>query len=195
MRRAARNLLFRGQMCRSVRILPFRGQPLEFSVSDTAVHVGNWTIPIAPSVGVSPCLVTGLSKPYVDGHEVFMRSLLHASPWYVHTRWPLVVIDQGLSNYSRQRLKALYAHTRIEPAATSLVPRGANLNKEDIMSYKWKVNLEKIFQVFHMRTCAPIVKVDTGDMLVLADIAELLHKGAWQSAEQNSCPLPSACYR
>ncbi|KAJ1623690.1 hypothetical protein T492DRAFT_289562 [Pavlovales sp. CCMP2436] len=166
---------------RPARDWPSRGQPPEFSVSDTAVTVGNWTIPIALSAGVSPCFVTALTDPYVDGHEVFVRSLLYASPWFVHTRWPLVVIDQGLSNYSRQRLHALYAHTRIEAAATGLVPHGANLNKGDAMSGKWKANLEKIFQVFHMPACAPIVKLDSGDMLVLDDIAELLHTAVQRS--------------
>lgn len=141
------------------------------------LRVGKWNVSIAPLTGLSPCIVTGLTESYVDGHEVFVRTLLRQNSWFTLARWPLVVIDQGLSARSRARILQLYRYTRCEASGGArLVPQGAVLNRGDAQSAKWRANLEKLFHVMTMQGCAPVVKMDTGDMLVLGDVAELLHR-------------------
>lgn len=142
----------------------------------TTTGVGEWRVPIVDArATIYPCIVTALTDDYVLGHEVFLRSLLRHNPWFADTNWPLIVIDQGLSYASRARVNTLYRRTQIVEQSSTLVPTSAVLASRDAMWFKWRVNLLKIFQIFEFPMCSTIVKVDTGDMLVMGSVAELLH--------------------
>lgn len=120
------------------------------------------------------CLVTSLSSAYLDGHEVFMRSLAahaRAARSAAEEPVPLFVLEDGLSAAERQRACALYERTIVLPLPRS-VPAGIALDRGS----KWASNLRKLFALFDLGPrCAALVKVDTGDMLVLRDPSELLN--------------------
>lgn len=130
-------------------------------------------VPVAPEQlrpgETMPCIVTAISEEYVDGHEVFVRSLLRTNPWLPAKRWPLVVLDQGISQASLKRVRGLYERTLIRPGRQPL-PAGIRTQRGP----KWKANLQKLFAIFHLPECAPIVKIDTGDMMSMGDVSELL---------------------
>lgn len=119
------------------------------------------------------CLVTSLSSEYLDGHEVFIRTLAahaRAAPSAAAEPVPLFVFEDGLSAAERQRVCSLYEQTILLPLPRS-VPAGIPLDRGS----KWASNLRKLFALFELGPrCAALVKVDTGDMLVLRDPSELL---------------------
>ncbi|KAG8466354.1 hypothetical protein KFE25_002110 [Diacronema lutheri] len=118
------------------------------------------------------CLVTSLSREYLDGHETFMRSFgaLYRQPRELEGPLVLYVLEDGLSLAERSRVCALYPHTVLRPLAAR-VPPGIPLDR----GAKWASNLRKLFALFELRArCAALVKIDTGDMLVLRDPSALL---------------------
>ena len=58
------------------------------------------------------CLFTSLTDTYIEGHLVFMRSVLRHTPSFAARAPPLYVLEQGLSADARRRVEAAYAHTR-----------------------------------------------------------------------------------
>lgn len=83
---------------------------------------------------------------------------------------PLFVLEDGLTAAERERVCALYEPTLLLPLPAS-VPRGFPLDRGS----KWASNLRKLFALFQIgnASCQSIVKIDTGDMLVLRDPSAL----------------------
>ncbi|KAL1518599.1 hypothetical protein AB1Y20_002887 [Prymnesium parvum] len=121
--------------------------------------------PAAPAAE-EVCLYSSLTEAYVEGHVVFMRSALRRTPSLSARPPPLYVLEQGLSAASRGRVAAAYARTRfVSP------PRGG---KDVRVVTKFALNKEKT-ALFGLRgACGRVLKLDTGDMLALADLAPLL---------------------
>ncbi|KAG8458350.1 hypothetical protein KFE25_011734 [Diacronema lutheri] len=65
----------------------------------------------------------------------------------------------------------MYPHTSILPSERAS-PQYATWLKDGLED-KWRNNFDKIFQVITLKRCAPMIKFDTGDMLVMADISQL----------------------
>lgn len=121
----------------------------------------------------SLCLYTSLTESYVEGHVVFMRSALRHTPYLGAHKPPLYVLEQGLSPEARGRVDAAYSPTRyVSPE------RGG---KDVRVVTKFALNKEKT-ALFGLRAeCGRVLKIDTGDMLVLGDLQELLQ---WQPGLQ-----------
>lgn len=121
----------------------------------------------------SPCLVTMINDEYMSGHEVFMQSFLAHNPWFPSSRWKMVVLDGGLTKAGRAHIIRTYARTIIrgvpyDDIATTRItsPGGAK---------KFQRNVDKLLALHFMTECRPIVKVDTGDMLVMGNIEGVFH--------------------
>ena len=123
---------------------------------------------VAPESPV--CLFTSLTEAYVEGHLLFMRSALRHTPSLL-SRLPLLyVLDQSLTVEARVRVNASYAATRwIAPG------RGSRVSAKDVRTVtKFALNKEKT-ALFSLRAeCGRVIKIDTGDMLVLRDLSTLL---------------------
>ncbi|KAJ1632256.1 hypothetical protein T492DRAFT_989966 [Pavlovales sp. CCMP2436] len=119
------------------------------------------------------CLVSSLSSAYLDGHEVFMRSLAGVSAGSAIVGLPLYLFDDGLSTAERARACAISATSQ----PTVILPLPATVPAQFSLERgtKWASNLRKLFAIFELGArCLSVVKLDTGDMLAMRDPSELV---------------------
>ena len=123
------------------------------------------------------CLFTSLTEAYVEGHEVFVRTALLSTP---SLSVPMFVLGQSLTNRSRARVEACYAHTRWASVRAS--------PKDVARVTKFALNKEKIALFGLHSQCAAVLKIDTGDMLVVGGgLRELLtHRAVEEAATGRS---------
>lgn len=120
------------------------------------------------------CLFTSLTEQYIEGHLVFMASALRHTPMLAADAVPMYVLDQALSERGRARIAASYGPTRW------LVPRGPPKDVRQVT--KFALNKEKT-ALFGLRAaCGAVLKIDTGDMLVVGSLGALLGHEAIREA-------------
>lgn len=154
-----------GSLCAEAR--PSTGSlrcPIAADVTDELVAAAANISEAEPSAPL--CIFTSLTEAYVEGHVNFMRSVLQTTPSFTSTPPPLYVLDQAVTAESRQRVENSY------PFVRWVKPRGQA--KDSRVVTKFALNKEKT-ALFGLRAdCGSVLKIDTGDMLVLADLKELL---------------------
>ena len=150
----------RGSMCPSVGIRGVAKSRVGTEPCPVAADVVPTLDAAAAEEGAGPatpvCLFTSLTEAYVEGHELFVRTALTHMP---SLSVPLYVLDQALSARARERVAASYRHTRWAAV------RGAA--KDVARVTKFALNKEKT-ALFGLRAeCGAVLKIDSGDMLVL----------------------------
>ena len=119
-----------------------------------------------PPAAAPLCLYTSLTDAYVEGHDVFVRAALRLTPALRQTPPPMYVLAQSLSNASRARVEAGYPDVRwLRPHRPA---------KDASAVTKFALNKEKVGLFLLRRECGAVLKLDTGDLLPLADLSELL---------------------
>lgn len=159
----------------------------------------------APPPRAKVCLYTALTDAYLEGHLVFVRSAQRHTPCMRRARPaaagaaggtgaasaaaaatieaaedregppPMYVLDQALSGASRQRVEASYRDVRW--VATEL-PEQSYASKR---LTKFALNKEKVALFRLGSACDAVLKIDSGDMLVTADLTPLLRTAPGQS--------------